>query len=270
MVQEEVTRISLESIAVIGRSNPHAPGGSPFSAFGTGVSIHPDGVALTCWHNLESFLRTWSLFDLGELYREGFTATPDEMQRHESPRAQLLKPFPPDGAYHAFPMVGGLAERRRDLALMELGGRGRFRPLPHMQLGTQPPEPGSQLGFIGISHPPGTPHDSLGMPGGMAIRCDKMEVLGLDETYVYLDYVFEKGNSGGPLFHPESMEVVAVAVGTVPAAEVPVSRKAESAVVSRAALVGDVPRMLEELKEQAARRHAAGGLSWCGLVEAAG
>jgi Trypsin-like peptidase domain len=258
----------IDALAAVGRANPKGAGSSPFSAFGSGVCVHPDGVVLAAWHTLENFFRTWTLFDMEQLERSHYAETPDEMLGHEAPRVRLFKPFPPDGAVHSFPMLGGIGEQQRDLVLLELGGGGRFRPLPNIPISMEPPKLDVKLGFSGISVGPDTPRDSFGMPQGMRLEFLNVQVVGRDERYVYLDHEFRPGNSGGPLVDLESQEVTCVAVGNIPASDVTTELHSDRTTLGRAVLLGDVSTMFERLEAFVHRRVASGGISWCGLSDA--
>ncbi len=257
MVEVDISAITLNT-----RANPEIDGAVQFSAFSTGFCIDPDGVVATCWHNLEGFLRAWSPVDIMPVKGGGRISLPS-LEKHEFPRVAFMASLEGPGVMTNFPILSCAGNVNTDILLLELGGRGKFRPLPHMELDHHPVQVGETVSVIGVYHPPGIRYDDFGLPADLSVAHHTATVLAADAKAIYLDIEVPKGHSGGPVIRHSTMKVVAMTVEVLPAVlaekELHISRP-----LTRAVRLYDTAHHLVELRGLATDRQRGGGAPWCG------
>jgi len=255
--------LNLGPVLVLTRENPKRLHASPFSSFSTAVCIDPNGVLATAWHNIGNFWRTWTPYDVDGLRRVG-RARWENPERHELLFAVPLAPVDEPDMLTLFPCLDICGSPKRDVAVVELGGRGKHRPLPYVRLG-QPPMLGEVVSCVGLHHPPNTPLDAVGMPAGFAVSHDSTRVIATTDTHLYLDCILKRGNSGGPVLRQGTWELVGICVDILPPdlseTEVGIRKWLSRAV--RAEIVG---QKYVELKRKCIERELAGGRSWCSVA----
>jgi hypothetical protein len=250
------------AIVFVGRRGLRKPGLSPFTPTATAVCVDPDGVVATCWHVLDEFQRRFSLADLKSVQKTGAVREliePQEMP-HFSPNFDLGDSAQRD----SLRAVSAIAGRGDDIAVIEVGGPPKYRPLPYVTIGSGSVKVGAEVEVAGHCQPHGTPVDRDGFAAGWQVHFAYSRIVAEDQTNIYLAWQCLPGMSGGPVCFGESGELIGVLTGNWPrdrarallGIDIPVAQAYKASLL---------PPLIKRLRQNAAERYVAGGHSWCEL-----
>jgi hypothetical protein len=255
--------MNQEALVILGRNNLEKEGRSPFSAVASAFCVDADGVVATCWHNLANLLQHYSLVELPK--RGAPPASLGALENHEAPWFAFFSGVGPPGELVMFPMLSGTGNVDEDIALVELGSPRRPGILPAVEISSLRANVGEFLHLIGHFQPPGTPQDPDGQTGGLAITHQGGRVIGVSDLGFAFDYVVPQGMSGSPVFRPDTGAVVGMVTETWPAG-LTESRFGAKVATTWAVHISRVLSYMDKLRNDAARRRAAGGRPWCDLI----
>lgn len=251
--------INQSAVILVGRQNPEIPGRAPFSPFGTGFCINPDGVVVTCWHTVGNLFHRYSLVE----FQPDASGIPVSVQGHEVPKVVFNAEIDAPGELTIIPMLGLAGNIHEDIACVELGGRGRFRPLPFMPVNHKPPVIGEVVEFVAQFTTPAAPRDVDGQLQGWAITRQQCQVLHVEPERFFIDYEAHFGMSGAPVCNARG-EVLGMIVERW-SSELAHLRFGLRTPVSSVIPYALIAPHAKQLRENAQSRAAEGGDPWCSL-----
>jgi hypothetical protein len=263
----------VSSVALLGRVNPEIPGRSPFSPIATGICIDPDGVVASCCHSVDHFFERWSPYLFST--RTSSNLVLDDVQRHERPWASFMtstgREDPCLGIeYEArgYPVLSVYGDRNRDVAVLELGGRGKVRPIPYVPFATKGAYVGQHIQLIGHFQDAKGPTDADGQAIGFKMTRVETSVLARTARGFLIDTPVRPGMSGAGV-----CDMGGALLGNVIEVWSPALAKQTVGIDRAVGLVAYAEWLLpivNILRTQAKARERDGGLPWCGLSKHSG
>lgn len=199
----------------LARMLPEAPGAVPFHTVAAGVCVHPQGVILTCLHNVERFIEhvtPYTAAEAAEFSRRGERLPYEELEALYFAFLQNISRRPlqvtSSGVYrYHMPIFqvhwaegGGIP----DLAALLIAPVEGYIPLPHVNLLAHLPSEGQKVFLLGHFRPDNTPKDAADYPSGYAVLYRGAQVIYVGGDFFLIDFAAREGMSGGPVVDPET------------------------------------------------------------------